>query len=123
MPLYSNWRLKVMEHNQGEPLPFPPAGGCWSPLVDYLPETSSPGLPLHRWTPASFLFHMSQICLTLSAFFTLSDNAEYEQPSCFQLRSVCLDFKRSKNSKFCLPLTLWNLFLLLLLFWVSGIVT
>ncbi|XP_019480171.1 PREDICTED: protein furry homolog-like isoform X4 [Hipposideros armiger] len=48
MPLYSNWRLKVMEHNQGEPLPFPPAGGCWSPLVDYLPETSSPGLPLHR---------------------------------------------------------------------------
>ncbi|OWK13583.1 FRYL, partial [Cervus elaphus hippelaphus] len=39
MPLYSNWRLKVMERNQGEPLPFPPAGGCWSPLVDYLPET------------------------------------------------------------------------------------
>lgn len=57
MPLYSNWRLKVMERNQGEPLPFPPAGGCWSPLVDYVPETASPGLPLHRWTRASFLFH------------------------------------------------------------------
>uniref|UniRef100_A0A8D1JNI4 FRY like transcription coactivator n=1 Tax=Sus scrofa TaxID=9823 RepID=A0A8D1JNI4_PIG len=55
MPLYSNWRLKVMEHNQGEPLPFPPAGGCWSPLVDYLPETSSPGLPLHRCNIAVIL--------------------------------------------------------------------
>uniref|UniRef100_A0A2K6TZE9 FRY like transcription coactivator n=1 Tax=Saimiri boliviensis boliviensis TaxID=39432 RepID=A0A2K6TZE9_SAIBB len=55
MPLYSNWRLKVMEHNQGEPLPFPPAGGCWSPLVDYVPETSSPGLPLHRCNIAVIL--------------------------------------------------------------------
>ncbi|XP_045140236.1 protein furry homolog-like isoform X1 [Echinops telfairi] len=55
MPLYSHWRLKVMEHNQGEPLPFPPAGGCWSPLVDYLPETSSPGLPLHRCNIAVIL--------------------------------------------------------------------
>ncbi|XP_054994083.1 protein furry homolog-like isoform X3 [Sorex araneus] len=55
MPLYSNWRLKVMEHNQGAPLPFPPAGGCWSPLVDYLPETSSPGLPLHRCNIAVIL--------------------------------------------------------------------
>ncbi|XP_051821685.1 protein furry homolog-like [Antechinus flavipes] len=55
MPLYSNWRLKVMEHNQGEPLPFPPAGGCWSPLVDYLPETSSPGLSLHRCNIAVIL--------------------------------------------------------------------
>nr|XP_044986313.1 protein furry homolog-like isoform X3 [Jaculus jaculus] len=55
MPLYSNWRLRVMECNQGEPLPFPPAGGCWSPLVDYVPETSSPGLPLHRCNIAVIL--------------------------------------------------------------------
>ncbi|XP_010188062.1 PREDICTED: protein furry homolog-like [Mesitornis unicolor] len=55
MPLYSNWRLKVMEHNQGEPLPFPPNGGCWSPLVDYLPETSSPGMSLHRCNIAVIL--------------------------------------------------------------------
>uniref|UniRef100_A0A8C8VPM7 FRY like transcription coactivator n=1 Tax=Pelusios castaneus TaxID=367368 RepID=A0A8C8VPM7_9SAUR len=55
MPLYSNWRLKVMEHNQGEPLPFPPTGGCWSPLVDYLPETSSPGTSLHRCNIAVIL--------------------------------------------------------------------
>ncbi|NXW62192.1 FRYL protein, partial [Eurystomus gularis] len=55
MPLYSNWRLKVMEHNQGEPLPFPPTGGCWSPLVDYLPETSSPGMSLHRCNIAVIL--------------------------------------------------------------------
>ena len=49
MPLYANWRLKVMDHNRPEPLPFPPAGGCWSPLVDYLPETNTPGTPLHRY--------------------------------------------------------------------------
>ncbi|KAH0616207.1 hypothetical protein JD844_027161 [Phrynosoma platyrhinos] len=55
MPLYSNWRLKVMEHNEGEPLPFPPSGGCWSPLVDYLPETSSPGMALHRCNIAVIL--------------------------------------------------------------------
>ncbi|KAJ7410468.1 hypothetical protein WISP_108172 [Willisornis vidua] len=55
MPLYSNWRLKVMEHNQGEPLPFPPSGGCWSPLVDYLPETSPPGMSLHRCNVAVIL--------------------------------------------------------------------
>uniref|UniRef100_A0A6I8QEA5 FRY-like transcription coactivator n=1 Tax=Xenopus tropicalis TaxID=8364 RepID=A0A6I8QEA5_XENTR len=53
MPLFSNWRLKVMEHNRGEPLPFPPTGGCYSPLVDYLPETSSPGTPLHRYQPSA----------------------------------------------------------------------
>uniref|UniRef100_A0A8C5RKR7 FRY like transcription coactivator n=1 Tax=Laticauda laticaudata TaxID=8630 RepID=A0A8C5RKR7_LATLA len=55
MPLYSSWRLKVMEHNEGEPLPFPPSGGCWSPLVDYLPETSSTGTSLHRCNIAVIL--------------------------------------------------------------------
>ncbi|XP_075422865.1 protein furry homolog-like isoform X3 [Ascaphus truei] len=55
MPQFSNWRLKVMEHNQGEPLPFPPTGGCWSPLVDYLPETTSPGTSLHRCNIAVIL--------------------------------------------------------------------
>ncbi|XP_075051504.1 protein furry homolog-like isoform X1 [Mixophyes fleayi] len=55
MPLFSNWRLKVMEHNRGEPLPFPPTGGCWSPLVDYLPETTSPGTSLHRCNIAVIL--------------------------------------------------------------------
>ncbi|XP_053314411.1 protein furry homolog-like [Spea bombifrons] len=55
MPLFSNWRLKVMEHNGAEPLPFPPSGGCWSPLVDYLPETSSPGTSLHRCNIAVIL--------------------------------------------------------------------
>lgn len=50
MPLYANWRLKVMDHNRPEPLPFPPTGGCWSPLVDYLPETNGPAVQLHRYT-------------------------------------------------------------------------
>ncbi|TSN30211.1 Protein furry homolog-like [Bagarius yarrelli] len=55
MPVYANWRLKVMEHNCPEPLPFPPTGGCWSPLVDYLPETTAPGLSLHRCNIAVIL--------------------------------------------------------------------
>lgn len=52
MPVYANWRLKVMDHNRPEPLPFPPNGGCWSPLVDYLPEKNSPAVPLHRFVAA-----------------------------------------------------------------------
>ncbi|TMS20828.1 Protein furry homolog-like [Larimichthys crocea] len=40
MPLYANWRLK---------------GGCWSPLVDYLPETNAPAVPLHRCNIAVIL--------------------------------------------------------------------
>ncbi|XP_053470600.1 protein furry homolog-like isoform X1 [Ictalurus furcatus] len=55
MPVYANWRLKVMEHNCPEPLPFPPTGGCWSPLVDYLPETTAPGVSLHRCNIAVIL--------------------------------------------------------------------
>ncbi|XP_016144024.1 protein furry homolog-like [Sinocyclocheilus grahami] len=55
MPVYANWRLKVMDHNRPEPLPFPPTGGCWSPLVDYLPETTTPGVSLHRCNIAVIL--------------------------------------------------------------------
>ncbi|XP_036378760.1 protein furry homolog-like isoform X3 [Megalops cyprinoides] len=55
MPVYANWRLKVMDHNHPEPLPFPPMGGCWSPLVDYLPETNTPAVPLHRCNIAVIL--------------------------------------------------------------------
>ncbi|XP_061593945.1 protein furry homolog-like isoform X2 [Cololabis saira] len=55
MPLYANWRLKVMDQNQPEPLPFPPTGGCWSPLVDYLPETNTPAVPLQRCNIAVIL--------------------------------------------------------------------
>uniref|UniRef100_A0AAR2KH64 Furry homolog, like n=1 Tax=Pygocentrus nattereri TaxID=42514 RepID=A0AAR2KH64_PYGNA len=53
--IYANWRLKVMDHNRPEPLPFPPTGGCWSPLVDYLPETTTPGVSLHRCNIAVIL--------------------------------------------------------------------
>uniref|UniRef100_A0A671NTG3 Protein furry homolog-like n=1 Tax=Sinocyclocheilus anshuiensis TaxID=1608454 RepID=A0A671NTG3_9TELE len=55
MPVNANWRLKVMDHNRPEPLPFPPTGGCWSPLVDYLPETTTPGVSLHRCNIAVIL--------------------------------------------------------------------
>ncbi|GCC24685.1 hypothetical protein chiPu_0003087 [Chiloscyllium punctatum] len=55
MPIYANWRLKVMELNKAEPLPFPPNGGSWSPLADYLPETGTPGIPLQRCNIAVIL--------------------------------------------------------------------
>ncbi|XP_041054324.1 protein furry homolog-like isoform X1 [Carcharodon carcharias] len=55
MPIYANWRLKVMELNKAEPLPFPPTGGSWSPLADYLPETGTPGVPLQRCNIAVIL--------------------------------------------------------------------
>lgn len=63
MPLYANWRLKVMDHNQPEPLPFPPTGGCWSPLVDYLPETNTPAVPLHRCKYSVFPHKTSTFCV------------------------------------------------------------
>ncbi|XP_069780798.1 protein furry homolog-like [Narcine bancroftii] len=55
MPMYANWRLKVMEFNKAEPLPLPPSGGSWSPLADYLPETGNPGVPLQRCSIAVIL--------------------------------------------------------------------
>nr|XP_006005371.1 PREDICTED: protein furry homolog isoform X2 [Latimeria chalumnae] len=45
---YTNWLMNVMERNQPQPLPMPVSGGCWAPLVDYLPETITPRGPLHR---------------------------------------------------------------------------
>lgn len=65
MPVYANWRLKVMDHNRPEPLPFPPNGGCWSPLVDYLPEKNSPVVPLHRFVTAHNPPTHFGICLSL----------------------------------------------------------
>uniref|UniRef100_A0A4W4HA41 Furry homolog a (Drosophila) n=1 Tax=Electrophorus electricus TaxID=8005 RepID=A0A4W4HA41_ELEEL len=48
LPLCAGWLLNVLEANQPLPLPMPANGGCWAPLVDYLPETVSPRGPLHR---------------------------------------------------------------------------
>uniref|UniRef100_A0A8B9HKJ9 Furry homolog a (Drosophila) n=1 Tax=Astyanax mexicanus TaxID=7994 RepID=A0A8B9HKJ9_ASTMX len=45
---YAGWLLNVLETNQPLPLPMPVNGGCWAPLVDYLPETVTPRGPLHR---------------------------------------------------------------------------
>uniref|UniRef100_A0A7M4EYN2 FRY microtubule binding protein n=1 Tax=Crocodylus porosus TaxID=8502 RepID=A0A7M4EYN2_CROPO len=47
--LYSAcWLLNIVETKQPQPLPMPYNGGCWAPLVDYLPETITPRGPLHR---------------------------------------------------------------------------
>uniref|UniRef100_A0A8C1XBJ5 Furry homolog a (Drosophila) n=1 Tax=Cyprinus carpio TaxID=7962 RepID=A0A8C1XBJ5_CYPCA len=48
LPPYAMWLMSVLETNQPLPLPMPVNGGCWAPLVDYLPETVTPRGPLHR---------------------------------------------------------------------------
>lgn len=48
LPPYADWLMVVIETNQPHPLPMPPNGGCWAPLVDFLPETITPRGPLHR---------------------------------------------------------------------------
>ncbi|XP_036392594.1 protein furry homolog isoform X2 [Megalops cyprinoides] len=48
LPPYAGWLMTVLETNQPQPLPMPVNGGCWAPLVDYLPETITPRGPLHR---------------------------------------------------------------------------
>uniref|UniRef100_A0A665WGD4 Furry homolog b (Drosophila) n=1 Tax=Echeneis naucrates TaxID=173247 RepID=A0A665WGD4_ECHNA len=48
LPPYAGWLLSVLETNHPQPLPMPVNGGCWAPLVDYLPETITPRGPLHR---------------------------------------------------------------------------
>ncbi|KAB1267757.1 Protein furry-like protein [Camelus dromedarius] len=45
---YTGWLLSITETKQPQPLPMPCTGGCWAPLVDYLPETITPRGPLHR---------------------------------------------------------------------------
>lgn len=49
---YTGWLLTITEAKQPQPLPMPCTGGCWAPLVDYLPETITPRGPLHRWVHA-----------------------------------------------------------------------
>ncbi|KAM9853032.1 protein furry homolog [Aulostomus maculatus] len=48
LPPYADWLMVVAETNQPRPLPMPLSGGCWAPLVDFLPETITPRGPLHR---------------------------------------------------------------------------
>ncbi|XP_070825890.1 protein furry homolog isoform X3 [Chaetodon trifascialis] len=48
LPPYADWLMVVIETNQPHPLPMPLNGGCWAPLVDFLPETIAPRGPLHR---------------------------------------------------------------------------
>ncbi|KAK3531900.1 hypothetical protein QTP70_034408 [Hemibagrus guttatus] len=48
LPLYAGWLMNVLETNQPLPLPMPANGGCWAPLVDFLPETVTLRGPLHR---------------------------------------------------------------------------
>lgn len=47
--------MNVLETNQPMPLPMPANGGCWAPLVDFLPETMTLRGPLHRLHRLYFL--------------------------------------------------------------------
>uniref|UniRef100_A0A671Y5I7 FRY microtubule binding protein n=1 Tax=Sparus aurata TaxID=8175 RepID=A0A671Y5I7_SPAAU len=57
LPPYADWLVVVIETNQPHPLPMPLNGGCWAPLVDFLPETITPRGPLHRC-------NIAVICMT-----------------------------------------------------------
>ncbi|XP_077422148.1 protein furry homolog isoform X2 [Vanacampus margaritifer] len=48
LPPYVDWLMAVVESNRAHPLPMPLNGGCWAPLVDFLPENLTPRGPLHR---------------------------------------------------------------------------
>lgn len=48
LPPYLDWLTFVIDANKPHPLPMPLNGGCWAPLVDFLPETITPRGPLHR---------------------------------------------------------------------------
>lgn len=56
---YVDWLMAVIEANQPHPLPMPLNGGCWAPLVDFLPETVTPRGPLHR---LGCCVHSSKMC-------------------------------------------------------------
>ncbi|KAM8854468.1 protein furry homolog isoform 2-T2 [Synchiropus picturatus] len=55
LPPYADWLMVVSDTNQPHPLPMPLNGGCWAPLVDFLPETLTPRGPLHRCNIAVIL--------------------------------------------------------------------
>lgn len=60
LPPYAGWLLNVLETNHPQPLPMPVNGGCWAPLVDYLPETITPRGPLHRYAHRNRQTHSTQ---------------------------------------------------------------
>ena len=60
LPPYADWLVVVIETNQPHSLPMPVNGGCWAPLVDFLPETITPRGPLHRLDDCK---HHSKMCL------------------------------------------------------------
>lgn len=55
--------MNVLETNQPLPLPMPANGGCWAPLVDFLPETVTLRGPLHR---SDDTFHVQRTSATWS---------------------------------------------------------
>lgn len=65
LPPYADWLMVVIETNQPHPLPMPLNGGCWAPLVDFLPETITPRGPLHRLDCCIHSCKMSSLKLLL----------------------------------------------------------
>lgn len=67
LPPYAGWLLGVLETNHPQPLPMPVNGGCWAPLVDYLPETITPRGPLHRYTHKETYIRNTNVVVTVSS--------------------------------------------------------
>uniref|UniRef100_A0A671P2I5 Furry homolog a (Drosophila) n=1 Tax=Sinocyclocheilus anshuiensis TaxID=1608454 RepID=A0A671P2I5_9TELE len=77
LPPYAMWLMSVLETNQPLPLPMPVNGGCWAPLVDYLPETVTPRGPLHRsnfWILFYFILLFILFIHYLGSFFLGMDH-------------------------------------------------
>lgn len=66
LPPYAAWLISVLESNRPQPLPMPVNGGCWAPLVDYLPETITPRGPLHRYQP-SLPYAFDFLCILMKS--------------------------------------------------------
>uniref|UniRef100_A0A672P3B9 FRY microtubule binding protein n=1 Tax=Sinocyclocheilus grahami TaxID=75366 RepID=A0A672P3B9_SINGR len=83
LPPYAAWLISVLESNRPQPLPMPVNGGCWAPLVDYLPETITPRGPLHRYQPSlpyTFLKSVQFIYLCISVLSGL----DHYRPEVFE---------------------------------------
>lgn len=89
LPPYAMWLMSVLETNQPLPLPMPVNGGCWAPLVDYLPETVTPRGPLHRSSFLCFFCFFVLFCSVLFFSYFESITISLKLYICYWRRNVC----------------------------------
>uniref|UniRef100_A0A665VPD8 Furry homolog a (Drosophila) n=1 Tax=Echeneis naucrates TaxID=173247 RepID=A0A665VPD8_ECHNA len=84
LPPYADWLMAVIEANQPHPLPMPPNGGCWAPLVDFLPETITPRGPLHRLDYCMPNVKSKLLQVTIKAFQGTFEGMDHYRPEVFE---------------------------------------